>query len=574
MDSNTKNPLFKEQIVRSSIWGHHFIFLNCFLAIFIGFAYLYGAPATTSFVSFMYMLLTWLGQMSFLCFLAFLILFFPLSFIGNFKLYRLISVVIAVILFTILLVDVKLFLSIKVHLSWMVISLMLRDLDFNTGLNFNFMIIALPIIIGIEVLFAKLATKEIYRRSLRHNFFPMITLIVVVCSFIISHGIYIWADAYHYEKITSLRSVFPAHYPMTARTFLSNHGILDTSKIEDASEFKINYPLEKIQTIPLSSKRNIITIFINGMSYADLSDKNTPVLMNLKRENTSYENHYLPYQTLRDNMFAGTYGLPVFYRDEFERKDVEPVNLALLLHSEYLFRVFTSSATQQQLTNDASKFGLNKDKIIASKDDAQSFAKAKEFLDKLHSEQNFVVTINSDNLVGELNQLTYSKKLKDLDDQIASLVEYLQQKDLLKNTLVIITSSLGNATVGSQNSVYSRSRQHVPFIAIWPDNTLKGVAENILTTHFDLVPTFAIEILGVTTPCVKYSIGSSLRSGDNRDYIISSSGNSLLVISKDAVRVYRSNGRAYIDDEGKRTDIKPNLETLIRAISDINRFHG
>ena len=239
----------KEQTIRSTTWGHHFIFLNCLLAILTGFTYVYSSPDTESFISFSYLLVTWLGQISFLSFLAFLIFFFPLTFIGNFKVYRVISIIAAVLLHCLLLVDAKLFLSLKVHLSWSVVSLMIRDLTFNTGLNFNFMYIAIPLVIFLELIFARLATREIYKREVRNNYFPAIVMTLVTACFITSHGIYIWADAANYEKITNLRSVFPAHYPMTAKSFLTTHGWIEniTADTDGSSTSNIAYPLAEIK---------------------------------------------------------------------------------------------------------------------------------------------------------------------------------------------------------------------------------------------------------------------------------------------------------------------------------------
>ena len=94
----TNNVLLKEQVLRSNTWGHHFFFLNCILAIIIGSTYVYAAPNTESFTAFVYLAVTWLGQISFLAFLAFLIFLFPLTFIGNFKVYKFVSIVIAVLL--------------------------------------------------------------------------------------------------------------------------------------------------------------------------------------------------------------------------------------------------------------------------------------------------------------------------------------------------------------------------------------------------------------------------------------------------------------------------------------------
>lgn len=74
--------------------------------------------------------------------------------------------------------------------------------------------------------------------------------------FVASHGIYIWADATSYEKITNLRTAFPAHYPMTARSFLSNHGWIDdddfteASSEEKSSTSNFVYPLAEIKANP------------------------------------------------------------------------------------------------------------------------------------------------------------------------------------------------------------------------------------------------------------------------------------------------------------------------------------
>ena len=325
MGSFQLNFLKKEQSLRSSVWGHHFFFLNTILAIFIGFAYVYAAPSAESFISFIYLLVTWLGQIAFLSFLIFLVIFFPLAFIGSFKTYRVVAIVLAIFCHCLLLVDAKLFITIKVHLTWMVTSLMIRDLDFNSGLNFNFMYIAIPLLIILELIFARLAPSEIYRRDVRHYYFPAIVLSLVTICFVASHGIYIWADATNYEKITNLRTVFPAHYPMTAKSFLSNHGWLEDGVISDdgASHAVINYPLAEIRTVQPQENVNVIQILVNGLSYSDLNEKNTPNLLALKSGYTSFESHYLPYYHLEDNLYAISFGLPIQYKESFVKHSLE-----------------------------------------------------------------------------------------------------------------------------------------------------------------------------------------------------------------------------------------------------------
>ena len=133
---------YKEQVSRSITWGHYFIFVNMLLSCLLGLSYVYAAPPATDFLSFVYLVVTSLGHMSFLAVVFYMVLLFPLAFIGNFRYYRVIAVILAVIGHTALLFDIKIYLAVKVHLSMTALNLIVRELDFSTGLNYNFVFIA------------------------------------------------------------------------------------------------------------------------------------------------------------------------------------------------------------------------------------------------------------------------------------------------------------------------------------------------------------------------------------------------------------------------------------------------
>lgn len=575
MGSFQLNFLKKEQSLRSSVWGHHFFFLNTILAIFIGFAYVYAAPSAESFISFIYLLVTWLGQIAFLSFLIFLVIFFPLAFIGSFKTYRVVAIVLAIFCHCLLLVDAKLFITIKVHLTWMVTSLMIRDLDFNSGLNFNFMYIAIPLLIILELIFARLATREIYRRDVRHNYFPAIVLSLVTICFVASHGIYIWADATNYEKITNLRTVFPAHYPMTAKSFLSNHGWLEDGVISEdgTSHAVINYPLAEIRTVQPQENVNVIQILVNGLSYSDLNEKNTPNLLALKSGYTSFESHYLPYYHLEDNLYAISFGLPIQYKESFVKHSVESVVVNELQKQEYITRVFTLKNEFSLKIEDPHLLGMQDNRVRVFDKDYKIFDGAYNFIKDLKDDQHFAIMLNTGSLTTVSGE-RFESRLRTLDNDIAHFVKQLEQNGTLENTVVMITSAVGSNDTDNSASIYSRRHQHVPFIMMMPHNQLKAVAVNVLSSHFDVIPTLGLEIVGIQTPCVNYSIGNSLLKLVDRDYMITNVGKNLLVVTKDDVTVYRRNGKAHTDNEGLKQDVRPNLETLIRAMRDLNRFRG
>lgn len=564
--------LMKEQTIRSTTWGHHFIFLNCLLAILTGFTYVYCSPGTESFISFSYLLVTWLGQISFLSFLAFLIFFFPLTFIGNFKVYRIISIIAAVLLHCLLLVDAKLFLSLKVHLSWSVVSLMIRDLTFNTGLNFNFMYIAIPLVIFLELIFARLATREIYKSEVRNNYFPAIVMTLVTACFITSHGIYIWADAANYEKITNLRSVFPAHYPMTAKSFLTTHGWIEniTAKTDGTSTSNIAYPLTEIKFEEKDVQKNVITIFVNGLSYSDLDADTTPNLIKLKMDNLSFENHYLPYDDLYNNLFASWFGLPIQYEQIFTSHSVENISNDVMQKEEYLIRGFTSAINGSEGSKLSKMTGMKNNKLKNLSSDTVLLNEAADFIGK-NAEHRMAVTLSLNSLLNMNSAESHKRHLKLLDSQLGKFISRLEEIGITDRTMVIISSSLGNKFIGGA-SVYSKKKQRVPFIIINPDSENKGVSKNILTSSFDINPTIAVEILGVTTPCVNYGIGDNVLALEQRDYIPTTQGNNLLLISQDAVTIYKRNGKVVTTTEEEIRPARANLENLIRAMRDFNRF--
>ena len=311
--SENLNPLkrlsYKEQVSRSITWGHYFIFVNILLACLLGFSYVYAAPPTNNLLSFFYLIVTWLGHMSFLTVVVYLVVFFPLAFIGNFRYYRVLCVVIAVIAHTILLFDIKIYLLVKVHLSITAINLIVRELDFDTGLNYNFLFIAVPVVIALECFFAKITTHSLYRAH--HPYFVRTVLIVVGSCFISSHVLHIWADATNYERITLLRSTFPAHYPMTARSFLSSHGWINEKQLSlegsSGAEF-LKYPLSKLEFDHEALKEervsNVLLISFNGLSYSNVTPETSPQLYAFGQQVDNYTQHYLLYPEELNNVFA------------------------------------------------------------------------------------------------------------------------------------------------------------------------------------------------------------------------------------------------------------------------------
>lgn len=567
----SRSYTYKEQSARSLTWGHHFLLLNILLSIFVGTAYVYAAPVTDGFLAFAYLILTLCGHMAFICCVLYLLILFPLSFIGNFRAYRVLAVILAVLFFTILLVDVKLYLYVKVHLGLNVLRLIFTQLDFNTGLNYNFLFIAVPIVLIFELCFAKIAAAYLYSYKGRKLIYIRGIIAVLTACFVSSHCIHIWADAVNYQQVTMLRTAFPAHYPMTAKSFLESHGWIADEASGPHADFALTFPLEPIEQAEQPNFRNVITVFINGVSQQDINAADTPVLYALKGQAYSYENHYLPYTSIEDNLFAASYGLPRLYRSSVSENRVLPPVLTEMFRQDYLIRVLESRSAQLKLrTAESGSTGLNSLRIEDLLTNQSVILKAREILTHAQGSQHFALTLMLNDLLEAKSSASYAAHLQNTDRALGQLMQTLVDTGRRQDTVIIVTALAGRPEAEPNAALhYDRSRQHVPLILCTPGAGAQNIS--VLSSLYDLAPTIGAQALGIVSPPSIYSVGYDLTSLPDRDFIVSDS-NDITLIGRTQTAVYLSDGQAVIERASGSSAVRPNLADLISAMRELNRF--
>lgn len=705
---------YKEQVSRSISWGHYFIFLNILLSCFLGTGYVYSAPPAPDFLSFAYLIITCLGHMSFLTVVVFLVIFFPLSFIGNFRWYRVLSVVLAVIWHTLLLFDIKIYLMVKVHLSFTALNLIVRELDFDTGLNYNFLFIAVPLVLAIEAVFAKITTHSLYRAH--HPYLVRSVLAVIGVCFISSHVMHIWADAARYERITLLRSTFPVHYPMTAKSFLSSHGWLSEEELSREQSLRseyIHYPLSPLTIDSSATPRNLIVIAINRFSSSHLTHELTPSLSALEEKAHNFDEHYLLYSGEGDNVFSMNFGLPLQYRSAMISSRLLPVTADEMFRQDYVRRLMVSSgatlghhgtaATATATAGSAGpEGGAGSDHALAPQAPAASGSSKEHQLDAylrellnnsgLRSPQLSVSGNVRDLMINALHQIesyrsseqrpfainlvindlrssedaslecsqgraagkaaaaadkaaaasgkasvngagsragategsaavsradaqddsgadrdevlaarfdqavcalparateessgvtadadtqaviTYEHNLRYVDAMIGLFMQELNKSGLMDNTMVIITSTEGNDLLRQDTRRYDRQVQHVPLLVFWPDGGKQGRHSEVLSSPVDIFATVAGEVVNITTAQGNYTLGAQLRTLSGRDHLLVDGSDYLMLIGRDDTVIYSQDGESYVERHSERVQVRPNLENLIEATRDLNRF--
>lgn len=556
---------YREMVSRSLAWGHYFLLLNALLAVFLGLAYVYGAPNTSSFLSFIYLIITNFGHMAFLAFVLFLIVMFPLAFTGNYRYYRVISVVLMTFFHSLLLVDIKMYLYVKAHLSFSVIWLVFTDLDFKTGLNYNFLFIAIPIVIALELAFAKLSTKSLYKLNTRR--FSLITSAVLVVAFVTSHLIHIWADANNYDEITTLRTSYPLHYPMTARTFLQSHGLVENLEAGIDDIESMVYPLEKIRYSEEVYSPNVLCVLIENLSYDDVGEQHTPGLLRLAARGETFSNYFLPYDNAAHNIFAISYGLPLRYRPSVNYHQTGPVLVGALNHLEFTQRLFVNPIGNESATGVT---GLSNMQIERFEDDAQAVAAALRNLEEHDKKRPFSFAVGLGSL-RDLEGNAYRGALTRLDRLVESMVDKLDELGVLENTMVIVSAVSGHEENPGNTSIFNREKQRVPLIIKWPHNLNVDHNNSDLASAFDISPTIGANVAGILNETAQYSIGEDLLQPQNREFI-PIENRDLILIGSQYTTIYTINGKAVVENQNQVKNARPNLENLIRAMRDLNRF--
>lgn len=173
----------------------------------------------------------------------------------------------------------------------------------------------------------------------------------------------------------------------------------------------------------------------------------------------------------------------------------------------------------------------------------------------------------------------YRSGAKEVDAQIAQVLDTLKQRGLLEKTVVVITAEHGvefNDTGKGQwgaGSSFSQPQLHVPLVIHWPGTPAQTI--NKLTGHNDVMRTLMQRLLHVKTTAKDYSQGEDLFAAQRRNNWIATGDSNLLVITTPTqTLVLDNNGnyRAYDKDDKEIKDEKPQLALLLQVLTDVKRF--
>ncbi|WP_194091335.1 DUF3413 domain-containing protein [Vibrio hibernica] len=594
---------YGERVSRLVSWGHWFSFCNIIIAMLIGSRFITQSPWPDTLLGQAYLIISWFGHFAFLVFGLYILVLFPLTFvIPSRKLLRLISVLFATICLTVLLLDTQAYQKLHLHLNPAVWELLLSKDNTAFNAQWQYLFSAVPILFLIQIVISEWVWKK-QRTLSRKKIGKPVTILFFLC-FLSSHLIYIWADAFFYHPITSQRANFPLSYPMTAKSFMEKHGLLDKEEYLQRLEQRgsdnevVNYPLEPIKFNGPGKNYNVLIVMVDNLRSDMLAKEIMPATFDFAKNNQNFINHF----SASNNdygVFSLFYGLPSSYASSIKAQDTKPLFLTTLSKRHYQMAAFSDNALEKpelydqifrQLEikrdnkpdSDAKNNVVNDWKYWLESNSNSPWFSYIELSDVENFEDNTGYTkpfpSNSKKALTLLKN-RYQSAVSSADQSVDEILTAIKTKELLDNTIVIITSDHGmefndsnNNTWGSDSN-FSRYQLQVPMVIHWP-----GKAPTVYTkktSHLDLSATLMQDVLETSSNPYDFGSGKNLFTQSDRPWILAGDNNNIALITNKNTTVVDQFGnyKVYTPDYQRDKKAKPKLSVMLQGLSELKRFY-
>lgn len=592
---------YGERVSRLVGWGHWFAFFNIVASMLIGTRYIVQSPWPETLMGQFYLAASWVGHFGFLVFALYLLVLFPLTFVlPSRKLFRLVAVIFATVGQTVLLIDTQAYQSINLHLNPVVWELLFSEDKSAISSDLQHLFVVMPLIFLVQLALSEWVWRK--QRKLSHKHVGRPLAAVFFLSFMTSHLVYIWADAYFYNPITSQRSNFPLSYPMTAKSFMEKHGLLDREEyLKRLAENQgnidlVSYPLEKLEFNRRGNKLNVLMISVNNLRADALNQNEMPNLYKFAQDNQNFTNHY---SSSNDTYgaFGLFYGLPSSYASSIKAQGSAPVLLDVLKDQDYSFGLFSGNGFEDDLYSEVIFRGLNLANELdgtQAHTDKQSIAAWNTWLTEQAKKPWFsyieVTTVdnfesepmaaNEEIPASERFKKAYEQSVKSADKTVAEIIADLKANELLANTIVVITSNHGsefnetNTNSWGANSNYSRYQLQVPMVIHWPGMLPAEFTHS--TSHLDLSVTLLQDMLGVSSNPYDYSSGRNLFDESRRRWILAGDTREIALITSSQTTVIDKFGnyKLYDDNYKRLRESTPKLPVLMQGLTELQRFYS
>src|SRR5690606_15483072 len=173
----------------------------------------------------------------------------------------------------------------------------------------------------------------------------------------------------------------------------------------------------------------------------------------------------------------------------------------------------------------------------------------------------------------------YKNSLFYIDSLIGKVIQQLEDKNLLENTVLVITGDHGQEFNDNKKGYwqhggnFSKYQVRTPLMIF--DFEKKPAMYNHNTVHYDIIPTIMKENLRVKNNFSDYSVGKSLYdTSDERKWFICGYNEKYSVIEKNRItNIYKSGAFEVLDTNLNHLNEDINFEVISEALKQTSTFY-
>jgi len=378
--------------------------------------------------------------------------------------------------------------------------------------------------------------------------------IIVALGERVTYGI---SDIQLHGAVLDSASALPIYNRVTFRTWAKKMGFKVKSGVRmGVSDVALNYPLAPLQVDVPERPLNIIWLISESLRWDMLDPRIMPNTWHFAKQSQRLTNHYSGGNGTRQGLFSLFYGLFGSYWDKFLHEKRGPVLIDLLQQQRYQFYLYTSSRFTYPEFDQTIFAQIEKEKLHQSDGHQEPWLRDQEnvgrliksirqrdrtrpfmgylFFESTHARYHFppeavirrpylesvnYATMSRSSLKKDIDQLKnrYINAAHFVDHQLKRVFDFVEQKALLENTIIIITGDHGEEFMEKghwgHNSGFSQEQIRTPMVIWVPRKKAKIIDKT--TSHLDIVPTL-LPLIGVVNPSSDYSLGLDIFSEQSR----------------------------------------------------------
>jgi len=585
-------------------WASWFFIANAGVMAIIGLRYLLSYPLPDNALVWFYDVVAYVGQFALLGFAPMLVIALLIVVLPRPRIIKPLAVVLAAAMLALLLLDTLVFAKNHFHLNTLTVAILGWQSWLFAGIYFVIFLIG-------ESFLARMVGNWIASKRKRGG--PWLATGLVACV-LMTQVLHIWADARYYVPITSFSPYLPLFKPMTAKSFLTRHDIIDVAAGRDRGAVatigqqdkqRLDYPKQPMSCSVDGQPKNVMLILVDAMRGDSLRPDWAPSMSRFADSASVFEQHFSGGNSSRIGTFSLFYGLPATYWSDFKSFQRAPVLMNQFQANDYQFGLFTSKPLYRATSMDRTVFAgipeLPKTPTNSKDTERDQVITDRwiNWLDRRNTNQPFFGFLFYDSLnyqdfpsdyprlnppaEGESkaarDRANYPTSLHYVDSLVGRVLDDLQQRELLDDTIVIISADhgqefnengLGYVGYGSN---YSDYQLHVPLVVHWPGR--EPVTVERRTAHRDIPVTLLSRLLGCSNPPSDYSTGSDLFDGEPWQWLVTGSYSDHAVVEPERVTVVQPGG--YFEIRGADyhliKDARIHQDVINEALAAMSRFY-